>query len=266
MALRYPDIDPVAVWLGPLPLRWYALAYLAGFILGRFYAIYLAARNASEKITKEIIDDFLPWVIGGVILGGRLGYVLFYQLDYYLAEPIEALKIWNGGMSFHGGALGVIIMMILYARHKKLPLLRLSDIVCCSVPVGLFFGRIANFINGELFGRVVTSDVPWAMAFPGGGPLLRHPSQLYEALLEGLLLGGVLAIAAHIKAIYNRPGILSGIFLIGYAAARSVVELFREPDVQLGLLWEHFTMGQLLCVPMVLGGLAAIIYALKKKA
>lgn len=267
MALKFPDIDPVALSLGPLEIRWYALAYLAGFLLGWQYALYLAGldkdKEPKEKyIHKTTIDDFLPWAILGVILGGRLGYVLFYQLEMYWHNPSEIIKIWHGGMSFHGGALGVIVAMIAYSFYRKLPLLRLTDIVCCAVPIGVFFGRIANFINGELFGRVTTA--PWAMAFPRGGEFTRHPSQLYEAALEGLVLFLILFALARRDGLRNCPGFLSGAFLVGYAAFRFFVEYFREPDFHLGFIAGSFTMGQILSVPMMAGGLFLMIYARRK--
>lgn len=266
MALKFPNIDPVAISLGPLEIRWYALAYLAGFLLGWAYVLYLAGldrdKQGTEKlVAKTAIDDFLPWAILGVILGGRLGYVLFYQPEMYLQEPLEAFKIWHGGMSFHGGVLGMIVAMIVYASWHKMPLLRLTDLVCCAAPIGLFFGRIANFINGELFGR--EAYVPWAMAFPGGGEFPRHPSQLYEAALEGLALLAILFLLVRQDGIRNRPGILSGVFLIGYALARITVEFFREPDIQIGYIGSFFTMGQVLSVPMILGGLVLIACALR---
>lgn len=267
MALTYPVFDPVAFSVGPLPVRWYALAYMAGFILGWLYAMHIAGLDRARRaapgrprlVTRDDIDDFLPWAVLGVILGGRIGYVLFYQFGMYLTHPLEILKVWNGGMSFHGGALGVIIAMIVYALRRKIDLLRLTDIVCAVVPIGLFFGRVANFINGELFGRVTAS--PLGMVFPGGGPEPRHPSQLYEAVLEGIVLAALLAVLAHMRAVRERPGLVSGLFLIGYAASRSVVELFREPDRQIGFIMDMFTMGQLLSLPMALGGLYLVVRA-----
>lgn len=264
---RFPNIDPVALSIGPVDIRWYALAYLVGFILGWRYAVYLAGlgKNAAGElfISKLQIDDFLPWAILGVIVGGRLGYVMFYQPEMYWAEPWEIPKIWRGGMSFHGGAAGMIVAMIAYSMVLKLPLLRLSDIVCCAVPIGLFFGRIANFINAELYGRVTTS--PWGIIFPGGGMYPRHPSQLYEAVLEGLVLFVVLALLVHRQSIRNMPGFLSGVFLIGYGASRFFVEFFREPDLQIGYIFNYFTMGQLLSVPMLLGGLVLVVYAVRRE-
>jgi phosphatidylglycerol:prolipoprotein diacylglycerol transferase len=190
--------------------------------------------------------------------------VLFYQLDMYLADPIEIFQVWHGGMSFHGGMLGAAVTMMLFAWKRGLPLLRLADYVCCAAPIGLFFGRIANFINGELFGRV--SNVPWAMEFPYGGEFPRHPSQLYEAALEGLLLFAVLAVLVRFDKVRARMGMLSGIFLIGYGLARSFVEFFREPDLQIGLIGGVISMGQILCVPMILGGAVLVAYSLRRHA
>ena len=261
MALPFPDIDPIAVSVGPLAIRWYALAYLSAFLLGWRYVVMLAGKVPDQRPNKLDLDDFLPWGILGVILGGRIGYVLFYQTAMYLHNPLEIFMLWHGGMSFHGGALGMILAMIIYAWRKGIYVLRLTDWVCCAVPIGLFLGRIANFINGELFGRV--TDVPWAFVFPHGGDEPRHPSQLYEAALEGFILFFVLFALTRVQAVRARPGIISGVFLIGYALSRITVEFFREPDVQIGFLFDYFTMGQLLCIPMILGGLVAIGYALR---
>jgi phosphatidylglycerol:prolipoprotein diacylglycerol transferase len=261
MTIPFPDISPIALSIGPLDIRWYALAYLAGFLLGWKYVVTLAGKVPGQRPNKLDIDDFLAWGILGVILGGRIGYVLFYQPQLYLENPLELFMLWHGGMSFHGGAAGMIIAMILYAWAKKIYVLRLTDWVCCAVPIGLFFGRIANFINGELFGRVTTA--PWGMVFPHGGPDPRHPSQLYEAILEGAVLFTVLFLMTRSDRIRDRPGLISGVFLIGYALSRMTVEFFREPDVQIGYLMGWVTMGQVLCLPMILGGLVCIIYALK---
>ncbi len=266
MAWEFPQIDPVAFAVGPFAVRWYALAYLAGILAGWKYVCYLAklgykGREDEIPLKQQALDDFLPWAIAGVIFGGRIGYILFYQFGYYIENPTHIFAVWEGGMSFHGGALGVIVAMIVYAMRHKLPLLRLTDLVCCAVPIGLFFGRLANFINGELFGRV--TEAPIGMVFPRGGDLPRHPSQLYEAVLEGLVLFLVLLALAHKDKIRNKPGIISGVFLIGYGLSRFTIEFFREPDEQIGYLMTYFTMGQLLCVPMVLGGLTCIFYALR---
>ena len=267
MAIEFPNIDPVALSIGPIEIRWYALAYLAGFILGWQYCLYLVGLDKDQKpqkdyIQKTNIDDFLPWMILGVILGGRLGYVLFYQFEMYVQDPLEVAKIWRGGMSFHGGTLGALAAMIIYSAIHKLPLLKLSDIVCCAAPIGLFFGRIANFVNGELFGR--QSAQPWAITFPHGGPFPRHPSQLYEAVLEGLVLFIILYVCAKSKFFRGRAGLLSGVFLIGYGLARAFVEFYREPDIQIGFIAESFTMGQVLSVPMILGGLFLVHFAISK--
>jgi phosphatidylglycerol:prolipoprotein diacylglycerol transferase len=258
--LTYPHFDPVAIALGPFAIRWYALAYIAGLLLGWRYCLLLV-KKPPVLMRPADIDDFLTWATLGVVLGGRTGYVLFYRPGYYIDNPDQILAVWHGGMSFHGGCAGVIIAMILFARRRGLPLFALGDIVACAVPVGLFFGRIANFINGELFGR--PSDVPWAMVFPNGGPLPRHPSQLYQATLEGIVLFLILNILER-QGARHRPGIVCGTFLIGYAVARSIGELFREPDPQLGFLFFGTTMGQLLSIPMVLFGIWLIRRALAR--
>lgn len=263
MALSFPNIDPVALAVGPLEIRWYALAYLAGFLFGWGYGIYITRLNPDKRPTREDIDDFIPWVIAGVILGGRLGYILFYQSAFYLENPLEIFKVWHGGMAFHGGIIGVITVLLLYSRMKKIPLFRLCDIAGCAAPMGIFLGRITNFINGELYGRV--SDVPWAVVFPRGGDLPRHPSQIYQAGLEGLLLFLILFALLHVPAVRQRPGILSGVFLIGYGIFRSIGEMFREPDAQLGYIMEGITMGQVLSVPVILFGIGVLFFAFKKK-
>lgn len=258
--IPFPDIDPIAISIGPLAIRWYALAYIAGLMLGWRYVLYLA-RKRPVRIGANAVDDLLVWVAFGVILGGRLGYILFYRPDFYFANPVEIVKVWQGGMSFHGGLLGVIVAMILFARHRGISLFSLADLVACAAPIGLLFGRIANFINGELYGRA--TDAPWAMVFPGGGPMPRHPSQLYEAGLEGLLLLVILAIVAGRDRTWMRPGLLAGVFLIGYALTRSFVELFREPDPFLGFLISGMTMGQLLSVPVFALGVFLVLRAPK---
>ena len=264
MALTFPNFDPVAISAGPLQIRWYALAYLAGILLGWAYARYIVAKDEPKGMrpNRLDIDDWLPFAVLGVILGGRIGYVMFYQPSYYLSHPLEILQLWHGGMSFHGGALGVIISLIVYSLVKGFDMFRLGDVAALCCTIGLFFGRIANFINGELFGRA--TDAPWGMVFPNGGPELRHPSQLYEAALEGIVLFTVLSLLAHKESIRSRPGIIGGSFLVGYGLCRMVVEHFREPDWYLGYLAGGFTMGQFLCMPMILVGAAFIIRALRK--
>jgi phosphatidylglycerol:prolipoprotein diacylglycerol transferase len=263
LALPFPAIDPVAVQIGPLAIRWYALAYLVGFVAGWRYCIWLARQDHCRP-SAEDFDDFLTWAVIGVILGGRIGYVLFYQFDYYLANPLEILAVWHGGMSFHGGLTGIALAIILFARRRGFPALALGDLIACAGPIGLFFGRIANFINGELYGRA--ADVPWAVIFPRGGGIPRHPSQLYEAALEGLVLFAVMAVLAQRPSVRKRPGLLAGVFFTGYGFARITAEFFREPDPQLGfLLGGHATMGQILSIPMVLLGLGLILYARRRK-
>ncbi|NCC21212.1 MAG: prolipoprotein diacylglyceryl transferase [Alphaproteobacteria bacterium] len=264
MALAFPEIDPVAFSAGPVEIRWYALAYLAAFLLGWRYCLFIAGLSGGKRPNKTDIDDFLPWAIIGVIIGGRLGYVFFYQPEMYLANPLEIPKIWQGGMSFHGGLIGAIASIGIYSGLNGIPVLRLADMFACATPIGLFFGRVANFINGELFGRIA-HDVPWAMVFPRGGPLPRHPSQIYEAMLEGLILFAFLFVLVRFSALRERPGVLSGVFLVGYSLSRMFVEQFREPDSQLGFFFDLFTMGQILSAPMLIGGAALIGWAALRK-
>jgi len=260
--LTYPDIDPIIVSWGPVAIRWYSLAYIMGLILGWAYMRVLARKPAPICSDRDV-DDFVMWAMIAVVAGGRLGYVLFYNLDYYIAHPAAALQIWDGGMSFHGGLIGVALAMIWFTRSRGIPLYQYTDRIACVAPIGLFLGRIANFINGELYGR--TTDVPWAMVFPSGGPLPRHPSQLYEAALEGLLLLVVLSLLFFFTRLRDRPGILTGLFLLGYAASRALVELARQPDDQLGFLWAGLTMGQILSIPVALFGLYLVVRPLKDR-
>lgn len=265
MALPYPDIDPVIISIGPLAIRWYAMAYLSGLLLGWWYIKKLIQHP--PKAAKDIdVDDFLTWAVVGVILGGRLGYVLFYKPAFYFDNPGDILAVWKGGMSFHGGLLGVILAAIIFTRKRNIPTLAFGDLLACAAPIGLFFGRIANFINGELFGRVAP-DAAFAMVFPHGGPEPRHPSQLYEAGLEGLVLFLVVGALWRVEAIRLRPGSLIGVFLIGYGLARMTVEFFRQPDAHLGYLYGDFvTMGHILSLPMLVIGLGFILYARRKAA
>ncbi len=267
--LLFPTIDPVALSLGPLTIRWYALAYVAGILVGWWLLRRLNLRPIDglppRPLSKQAIDDIMVWAIAGILLGGRLGYVLFYKPGYYLEFPAEIFKVWHGGMSFHGGFIGVLVAMYLFCRKFDISCLILMDMLAAVAPVGLFFGRIANFINGELYGRVAASDVSWAMVFPGGGDLPRHPSQLYEATMEGLLLFILLFGLAWYSRIREKPGMLSGLFLIGYGIARSTAELFREPDAHLGfLLGGSATMGQLLSLPMIAAGMAIMLWAWRR--
>ena len=255
----FPAIDPVALELGPIVIRWYALAYIVGLIGGWRYALLLARREP-VRFEPRLLDDFVVWATLGVVIGGRLGYVLFYRPDYYLADPLQILMVWRGGMAFHGGMLGVVVATILFARRNQVSLLSLADVICAATPIGLFFGRIANFINGELYGRV--TDAALGMVFPHGGPLPRHPSQLYQAGLEGLALFALMAVLAFGFNAKNRPGLLAGAFFAGYGVARCIGEFFREPDSFLGFLWFGATMGQLLSLPMILLGLYLVRHAL----
>ncbi|MBN6818660.1 prolipoprotein diacylglyceryl transferase [Methylobacterium organophilum] len=271
LALPFPAIDPVAIAIGPITIKWYALAYIAGLIGGWYYARRLVMSDGLWGVVKRPqvadIDDLVVWVALGVVLGGRIGYVLFYNLPMYISDPWEILAIRNGGMSFHGGFVGAILAFVLFARGKGLNAYTLLDIGAVVVPIGLFFGRMANFVNGELWGRVAP-DFPYAIVFPSGGPLPRHPSQLYEAATEGLLLFIVMALSVR-RFGFRKPGLLGGIFVLGYALARTFCEFFREPDRQLGFLFgDHVgpmgggvTMGMLLCVPMMIVGLTYIVLA-----
>ena len=263
--LPYPRIDPVVVSFGPLDIRWYGLAYVAGILLGWVYARSLIADRRLwdggwPPVTRENLDDFILWAALGIVAGGRLGYILFYDLAPILRNPIRAIEIWKGGMSFHGGLLGVTVATILFASSRRISIWHLADIISACVPIGLFFGRIANFINDELWGRV--TDVPWAMIFPGAGPLPRHPSQLYEAGLEGVVLFAALHLLTHKGKTLTRPRFTTGAFVAGYALSRIFAEFFRQPDVQLGFLFDGWlTMGMLLSAPMLAIGVWLMVKA-----
>lgn len=257
-ALPFPAIDPVLISVGPFAIRWYALAYVGGIVGGWWLARRVAAAKqywgGVSPMRREDIDDVIVWVALGIVLGGRLGYVLFYNPAYFAAHPAEIVVLWRGGMSFHGGFLGTILGLLLFARARGIPLLSILDVAAIVTPIGLLLGRIANFINGELWGRV--TDVPWAFVFPGGGPQPRHPSQLYEGALEGLVLFAILLYAWRRGAL-KYPGLIGGIFVGGYGVARIVSEFFREPDAHIGYLTGGLTMGMLLSLPMlVVGGIA----------
>jgi phosphatidylglycerol---prolipoprotein diacylglyceryl transferase len=277
--IPFPNFDPVLFtipfgpytigWftIGPFPIRWYALAYIFGILLGWVYgrAIIRNQRNwgGPAPLTLIDFDDFILWVTLGIVIGGRSGYVLFYNLPHFIEHPWEIFEIWTGGMSFHGGFLGCVVAVMAFAHQRKIPILSLGDIVCAVAPIGLLFGRLANFINGELWGRY--TDVPWAMVFPRAvPPIPRHPSQLYEAGLEGLVLFVVLGLMVRAGAL-RRPGLVLGAFAAFYAVARSFCELFREPDVQLGFLWGGMTMGMLLSSPLFVAGVLLIAFALRRR-
>lgn len=258
--LSYPAIDPVAIALGPVRLHWYGLMYVLAFATGWILGRRRAARPGSGWTTDDV-DDLATWAMLGVVLGARLGYALFYDFAAYLAEPMEIFRVWNGGMSFHGGLLGVLLVAFLWARKRGKRFLDITDFVAPLAPLGLFFGRIGNFINGELWGKVTT--VSWGMVFPGAGDLPRHPTQLYEAGLEGLLLFVVLWMYSR----KERPlGAVSGLFAVLYALCRIGVEFFREPDAHLGYLFgDWLTMGQVLSLPLLLLGLCLLAYAYHEK-
>jgi len=268
LVLPFPAIDPVLVEVGPFALRWYALAYIVGILLAWRY-MRLVVQNdrlwgSVSRPTAADIDDFVLWGTLGIIIGGRLGYVLFYNPAYYLANPFEALAVWSGGMSFHGGFIGTVLAMVLFARSRGISLWTLFDLAGCAAPIGIFFGRIANFVNAELWGR--PTDVPWAFVFPGAGPEPRHPSQLYEAALEGVVLFLVLRVLSHRFTSLQKPGFMAGAFAFGYGLGRSIAELYRVPDAHIGYLSGFLTMGMLLSVPMILAGLTAMLWAARKTA
>ncbi len=247
--IPFPMIDPVLIQLGPFAIRWYALAYIAGLLGGWYHIRALAAQRPGWPEALDV-DDFIVWATLGVILGGRLGYVLFYKPGFFLANPLDILFVWRGGMSFHGGLIGVAVAIVLFARRRGV--LAFADLVACAAPIGLFFGRLANFINGELWGR--PSEAPWAMVFPRAGPVPRHPSQLYEAALEGAFLFVALWALGRFTSARDRPGFLAGAFLAGYGACRIFVEVFRQPDLHLGFLFAGVTMGQVLSAPLIVAG------------
>ena len=247
--MQFPAIDPVFLSIGPLQFRWYGLMYILGFV-----ATYLIIRSESRRkqlpLTQDDIADLVFFGAMGVVLGGRFGYILFYNLEFYLTHPLRIFAVWEGGMSFHGGFLGVIVAFLLYARRTQIPFFTLIDLAALCAPAGLGLGRIGNFINAELYGR--TTDVPWGIIFPGGGSAPRHPSQLYEAFLEGLLLFFMVRFASRRSA---ATGVASWTFVAGYGLFRFIVEFFREPDAQMGtFLGGFFSMGQLLSLPMFLIG------------
>ncbi|MEW6767432.1 MAG: prolipoprotein diacylglyceryl transferase [Pseudomonadota bacterium] len=264
LAIAFPVFDPVAISFGPIAIRWYALAYIGGIVFGWLYARAII-KNATlwgGKVPFTLLDfdDFILWVTLGIILGGRTGYVLFYNFSYFMQHPAEIFELWKGGMSFHGGFMGCVIAVLLFGWKRNISPLSLGDVTCAVGPIGLLLGRIANFINSELWGRAADPSLPWAMVFPNGGPQPRHPSQLYEAGLEGVLLFILLALLVR-RGGLKRPGLVIGVFATLYGMARIAGEFFREPDPQLGFLWGGLTMGMLLSVPMILAGLSFIYYA-----
>lgn len=267
LAITYPAIDPVALQIGPIAIKWYGLAYMAGLLLGWLYIRQLLANarlwphnNAPFDVLK--VDDLLLFMTIGVVLGGRLGFVLLYEAGHYLRHPLEILQVWRGGMSFHGALIGCGLAALAFARRHDVSVLGAIDASAAAVPIGLLFGRIANFINSELWGR--PASVPWAMVFPDGGPTPRHPSQLYEAILEGLLLFVVLRWLTHSRHALKRPGFVAGVFLIGYALGRSFCELFRAPHKGHLLNIGPLTAGMAFSIPMLLLGLWLVWTASKR--
>src|SRR5262245_14002435 len=263
LAITFPDVDSIAIQIGPVAIRWYGLAYVAGFILGWWLAKRLVGTarlwpRGTVPFDPRLLDNAIIWVVVAGILGGRLGFILAYNLGHYLANPVDIFATWKGGMSFHGGILGLVIGLWLFARKHRVSFLVMIDLAAVVAPIGIFFGRIANFVNGELWGRV--TDVPWGVVFPDAGPEPRHPSQLYQAGLEGLLLFVVLFAIARAGGL-RYPGFMAGCFGVGYGVARSIGELFRQPDSQLGFLFGGLTMGQLLSIPAVAAGLWLILRA-----
>ena len=266
--MPFPSIDPVLIEIGPLAIRWYALAYVFGIWFGLFYMARLCRSPSlwgkAAPFTEDHVHEFFLWAVLGIILGGRLGYVLFYNLPYYLENPVRILMVWQGGMAFHGGLFGMAVAAWLYTRKNKLSFLSLGDALAAVAPIGLFLGRIANFINGELWGRA--TSMPWGVVFPGAGEMARHPSQLYEAFLEGLLLFFILRFCTHSWNLLRRPGLVMALFFAFYGAARIFVEFFREPDPQIGFLFGGWTMGMLLSLPLLAGGVILWVYLLAARA
>ena len=257
------NFDPVLIDLYVVEIRWYSLAYIFGILVGWFYAKKIIKRLKNDSSLNDLeikdFDDLIPYLVIGIILGGRLGYVLIYNFDYYIKNLHEIFYIWNGGMSFHGGLIGIIVTTIIFASIKKIHTFIYLDVISCVAPIGLFLGRISNFINGELYGR--QTDVYWAMVFPRGGQLPRHPSQLYEAGLEGFLLFFCISVVVFRFQGLERPGLVSGVFMTGYGIFRYLVEFYREPDSHLGTIYGIATMGQLLSVPLILIGISLIYLA-----
>jgi phosphatidylglycerol:prolipoprotein diacylglycerol transferase len=270
LLVDFPVFDPVAIQIGWFAIRWYALAYISGIVIGWIYARSLVKTErlwlGPAPVSLLQLDDFILWVTIGIILGGRTGYVLFYNLPFFVDHPLEIFELWKGGMSFHGGFMGCVIAVIWFARRNGISILSLGDITTAVGPIGLFLGRIANFINSELWGRAADPSLPWSMIFPNDQlHLPRHPSQLYEAGLEGVLLFTILAIMIRLGAL-KRPGLILGSFITLYGLARITGEFFREPDKQLGFLWGQLTMGMLLSVPMVIVGAVLIACVLRREA
>jgi len=262
------NFDPVLIDLGFFQIRWYSIAYILGILIGWIYANRIIKSTSNNRynfkqVTTEQFDDLIIYLIIGIILGGRLGYVIFYNLDYYSQNLLEIFSIWQGGMSFHGGLLGVIVSSFIFSKKKQINFFKFSDIISCAAPFGILLGRIANFINGELYGKITT--LSWGVIFPNGGNLPRHPSQLYEAALEGIFLFLIINYLALKKKFLYRTGYISGIFLILYSILRIFSEIFREPDIHLGLIFNYFSMGTLLSLITIIFGLFIILFIKKNE-
>ena len=256
--MSYPLIDPVIFEIGPLQVRWYGMMYIFGFAAAYLVLVRLS-RYRHFSIDRKGIEDFLVYGIVGLLVGARLGYALFYNPMYFLANPLSVFTVWEGGLSFHGGLIGIVVASLIFGKTREKPFFMLSDMGVVAATPGLFFGRMGNFINGELYGRI--TDMPWGIVFPGAGPYPRHPSQLYEAFFEGIVLFVILYWLARKQRI---RGFLSAVFLIGYGIARFVVEFFREPDAHIGFIAGVFTMGQILSFLMIAGGVLIIVYQKKR--
>lgn len=261
VGLSFPDISPIMFSMGPLAIRWYSMAYLVGIVAG-WMLVDRNVRINKLGLEKTQIEDLMFYITLGIILGGRLGYAIFYGGAEMWLKPWRLLEIWKGGMSFHGGVVGVIAAVWLFSRKIKYSFLALTDLAVLYAPIGIFLGRLANFVNDELWGRVTT--VPWAVRFPAGGYLLRHPSQLYEGLLEGVLMFVVLNLLWQLPKIRRIHGVVSALFIILYGCFRIILEQFREPDAQLGFFFGGVTMGQMLSIPLVVGGLAVLVWCFRK--
>ena len=260
------NFDPVLIDLGFLQIRWYSIAYILGILIGWIYAIKIIRNTRKNQynftqISELEFNDLIIYLVIGIIFGGRLGYVLFYNLGYFSQNFLEIFKIWHGGMSFHGGLLGVIISIIIFSKKNKINFFKIADIVSCVSPIGIFFGRIANFINGELYGKI--STVPWSVIFPGAGDVSRHPSQVYEAILEGIILFMIVNYFALKKQLLFKTGYISSLFLVSYSLLRLFGEIFREPDAHLGFLFNYFSLGTLLSLVTLIVGLI-IFLSIKK--
>lgn len=268
LAIPFPMLDPVAFEVGPLSFRWYGLAYMAGLLLGWLYIRALLRNRAiwagNPPAEPDVANDFLLWATAGVVVGGRLGNVLFYDPGYYFSNPLEIPQIWKGGMAFHGGVIGVALVVYLFARAKRISVLSLGDVACAAAPIGLFFGRLANFVNQEVVGRV--TDVPWAVVFPVVDGQARHPSQLYEAFLEGIVLFAVCRTLTHGRLALTRPGLVAGAFFAGYGIARIAVENFRSYDPEHVLSSSFTTPSMIYSVPMVMIGAWLIWNAERKRS